>query len=68
MVDVTFKERAAHFVPLALLRRIAAETSDPPEDVAYIGAESVAAIKGTSSSLAIYAPRSYIISRQTWHS
>ncbi|EMD40365.1 hypothetical protein CERSUDRAFT_110960 [Gelatoporia subvermispora B] len=44
MVDVTFKARAANFVPLALLRRIAA-ASEPPHEVAYIGEEGVNAIK-----------------------
>jgi len=45
MVDVTFEARAAHFVPLALLRRIAA-ASEPPSEVAYIGEDGVKAIKG----------------------
>ncbi|OCH94519.1 DUF55-domain-containing protein [Obba rivulosa] len=44
MVDVTFKDRAANFVPLALLRQIAASTKSPSE-VAYIGADGVRAIK-----------------------
>ncbi len=46
MVDVTFKSRAKHFVPLSLMKRIAAfSTSQPSEDVAYIGEEGVEAIK-----------------------
>jgi len=46
MVDVTFVSRTAHFVPLALLRRIAAvPTNAPPSDVEYIGEDGVKAIK-----------------------
>ncbi|KAJ3013931.1 hypothetical protein NUW54_g1444 [Trametes sanguinea] len=45
MVDVTFTRRAPHFVPLSLLRSIAA-ASEPPEEVSYIGTEGVNAIKG----------------------
>ena len=46
MVDVTFKSRAKQFVSLALMKRIAAlSTSDPPEDLAYIGKDGVEAIK-----------------------
>ncbi|KAH9854931.1 PUA-like domain-containing protein, partial [Lenzites betulinus] len=45
MVDVTFVHRAPHFVPLSLLRNIAA-ASDPPDDVSYIGDEGAKAIKG----------------------
>ncbi|KAI0092093.1 PUA-like domain-containing protein [Irpex rosettiformis] len=44
MVDVTFKHRAANFVPLSLLRRIAA-SADVPSDIPYIGAPGVRAIK-----------------------
>ena len=47
MVEVTFKSRAKNFVPLSLLRRIAASSSsDVPEDVSYIGEDGVKAIKG----------------------
>ncbi|KAI5114659.1 hypothetical protein M0805_007770, partial [Coniferiporia weirii] len=50
MVDVTFKARCAHFVPLALFKRLAAleasAESDLPPDVAYIGEAGVRAIKG----------------------
>ncbi|GBE80113.1 PUA-like domain-containing protein [Sparassis latifolia] len=45
MVDVTFINRTAHFVPLALLRRIAAAGSEPPTDVSYIGESGTSAIK-----------------------
>ncbi|PCH40773.1 DUF55-domain-containing protein [Wolfiporia cocos MD-104 SS10] len=46
MVDVTFVARAPHFVPLALLRQIAAAPADaPPSGVRYIGADGVNAIK-----------------------
>lgn len=46
MVDVTFVSRTPHFVPLALLRTIsAASEDDVPEEVAYIGADGVRAIK-----------------------
>ena len=48
MVDVTFKSRAANFVPLSLLRRIAATSgSVAPSDIPYIGVPGVRAIKGT---------------------
>ncbi len=46
MVDVTFVSRAAHFVPLSLLRNIAS-SSDLPDEVSYIGKEGAQAIKGT---------------------
>ena len=49
MVDVSFKSRAAHYVSLPLLRLIAAQTSDPPPDVKYIGEDGVKAIKGAFS-------------------
>ncbi|KLO08445.1 DUF55-domain-containing protein [Schizopora paradoxa] len=46
MVDVTFKSRAKNFVSLALMKRIAAfPTSEPSEDLAYIGNDGVEAIK-----------------------
>ncbi len=47
MVELTFKSRTANFVPLSLLRRIAASPgSDAPSDIPYIGASGVQAIKG----------------------
>ncbi|KII94592.1 hypothetical protein PLICRDRAFT_33393 [Plicaturopsis crispa FD-325 SS-3] len=47
MVDATFVARAAHFVPLALLRHVAdATTGDPPEEIEYIGKDGVKSIKG----------------------
>ena len=49
MVDVTFVSRAAHFIPLSLLRNIATSSS-VPEEVAYIGAEGAQAIKGASTA------------------
>ncbi|KAI0658573.1 PUA-like domain-containing protein, partial [Cubamyces menziesii] len=45
MVDATFVRRATHFVPLSLLRTIAAAV-EAPESVAYIGEDGVKAIKG----------------------
>ncbi|KAH8118754.1 PUA-like domain-containing protein [Phellopilus nigrolimitatus] len=46
MVDVTFKARAVHFVPLSLFKRVAGlETDAPPDEVAYIAEEGVKAIK-----------------------
>ncbi|KAI0737675.1 PUA-like domain-containing protein [Daedaleopsis nitida] len=45
MVDVTFVSRAAYFVPLSLLRKIAS-SSEVPEEVEYIGEEGAQAIKG----------------------
>ncbi|TBU28751.1 PUA-like domain-containing protein [Dichomitus squalens] len=45
MVEVTFGSRAKHFVPLSLLRNIAS-SSEPPEEVAYIGQDGAKAIKG----------------------
>ncbi|KAI0774739.1 DUF55-domain-containing protein [Trametes elegans] len=44
MVDVTFGRQTPHFIPLSLLRSIAAAT-EPPEEVAYIGVGGVKAIK-----------------------
>ncbi|KAI0758108.1 DUF55-domain-containing protein [Fomes fomentarius] len=44
MVDVTFVSRAAHFVPLSLLRNIAS-SSDLADEVSYIGKEGAQAIK-----------------------
>lgn len=49
MVDVTFVSRAPRFIPLALLRTIAAASdNDIPEDVKYIGVEGMKAIKRMS--------------------
>ncbi|KAF9266118.1 DUF55-domain-containing protein [Marasmius fiardii PR-910] len=47
MVDLTFKSRANHFIPLSLLRYIAncSSPSDLPEKLGYIGDEGVRAIK-----------------------
>ena len=45
MVDVTLTNRALHYVPLPLLRRVAA-SSELPNDVSYIGEDGLAAIKG----------------------
>ena len=46
MVDVTFKSRAVHHVPLSLFKRVASLSSDePPDDIAYIGGGGVQAIK-----------------------
>ncbi|KAI0686781.1 PUA-like domain-containing protein [Cytidiella melzeri] len=46
MVEVTFHSRAANFVPLSLLRRIAASPGpDAPSDVEYIGNDGLKAIK-----------------------
>ncbi|KAI0832829.1 DUF55-domain-containing protein [Trametes gibbosa] len=45
MVDVTFIDRAPHFVPLSLLKSIAT-ASDLVEEVSYIGDEGAKAIKG----------------------
>lgn len=45
MVEVTITSRAKNFIPLALLRHIAA-SSEAPHEVNYIGIEGVTAIKG----------------------
>ncbi|TDL29958.1 DUF55-domain-containing protein [Rickenella mellea] len=46
MVELTFVSRTQHFVPLALMKRIATlPSSDPPTDIEYIGRDGVAAIK-----------------------
>lgn len=45
MVDVEFDSRAAHYVPLAILREIAGSGCGVP-GVEYIGPEGVAAVKG----------------------
>lgn len=50
MVDVKFVSRAAHFVPLALLKSIAGgDSSNPSEEIGYIGQDGVKAIKGASN-------------------
>lgn len=45
MVELTFVSRAAHFVPLALLRHIA-EISGLPSEIEYISETGFKAIKG----------------------
>ena len=65
MVDVTFVSRAPHFVPLALLRTIAAASEDDvPDQVEYIGADGVRAIKRTS--MRFLSQSSYNFA-QKWH-
>ena len=60
MVDVTFRARTAHFIPLALLRRIAAApASAPPDDVAYIKEAGAKAIQRTSHPSRVAFPRIY---------
>ncbi|PPQ69899.1 hypothetical protein CVT26_014162 [Gymnopilus dilepis] len=47
MVDLTFDSRAQHFVPLALLKKIAdSSPSSIPHEVSYLGEEGAKAIKG----------------------
>ena len=46
MVDVTFGQRASNYVSLSLLKRIAADSPNPPQGVEYIGEDGVKAIKG----------------------
>ncbi|KAF8883175.1 PUA-like domain-containing protein [Gymnopilus junonius] len=47
MVDLAFKSKAPHFVPLSLLRKIAdAPASQVPDEVSYLGEEGAKAIKG----------------------
>ena len=47
MVDLTFRSRAAHFIPLALLRYIADLGPQVlPKEIAYLGDHGVKAIKG----------------------
>jgi predicted RNA-binding protein with PUA-like domain len=54
MVDLTFVSRAENFIPLAVLRNMAALTSDtPPEGVEYLGTEGVRAVKSTYIALAV---------------
>jgi hypothetical protein len=45
MVDLEFDERASNFVPLSLLREIAAKGTKP-DGVDYLGSEAVGAVKG----------------------
>jgi len=46
MVDLKFTARAKHFIPLALLRHIAAMATDVlPEEIKYIGEDGVKAIR-----------------------
>ena len=46
MPDVTFVARAAHLVPLSLLRTIASAGSAEAAGVSYIGKDGVEAIQG----------------------
>lgn len=66
MVDVTFESRAAHFVPLSLLRRIAAEAPQPSPDITYIGEDGVKAIQGVSSCADLLERHIHPIVRQEW--
>ena len=43
-VDVAFRERVAHFVPLALYKALA-DLAAPPEEIKYLTMEHLAAIK-----------------------
>ena len=45
MVDLNFKARAEHFVPLSLVKRIASGSSETLEDLSYIGEDNVKAIR-----------------------
>ncbi|CAL1700109.1 unnamed protein product [Somion occarium] len=61
MVDVTFRSRAKHFIPLSLIKHLASlsssSVSDPPDEVDYIGKEGMKAIKdGTHQSRKIERP------------
>lgn len=57
MVDLTFKSRAKHLVPLALLKQIAEFPPDQvPEDISYLGTDGCKAIKGTSFSIKNFQP------------
>ncbi|KAK2465918.1 hypothetical protein APHAL10511_001559 [Amanita phalloides] len=67
MVDVTFESRAKHFVPLALLKHIAASPSDRiPQDISYIGPEGCKAIREmdlvTRGRLSVQR-----VSEEAWH-
>lgn len=53
MVDVTFKSRAKHYVPLPLLRHIAV-SPDLSKDMSYIGTDAIAVIKG---QLNLFSPK-----------
>ena len=46
MVDLNFKARAEHFVPLSLVKRIASGSREALEDLSYIDEDNVKAIKG----------------------
>jgi len=45
MVDLNFKARAQHFIPLALVKSIASGANEPPDLASYIGEDGVKAIK-----------------------
>ncbi|KAF8345603.1 PUA-like domain-containing protein [Amanita rubescens] len=46
MIDLTFKSRTKHLVPLTLLKKIAESPPDQvPEDISYIGAQGCKAIR-----------------------
>lgn len=73
MVDVTFRSRAKHFIPLSLLKYLASLSSssssvaDPPEDMAYIGKEGMKAIKGKPANTDIPHLELFIKSRRRRH-
>lgn len=47
MVDLTFKSRTSHFIPLALLRKIAEMSpSQIPEEISYLDEVDVRGIQG----------------------
>lgn len=55
MVDLTFVERAKHFMPLALLRYIAdIPSTTPPPELEYIREDSISAIKGARSKTILF--------------
>lgn len=48
MVDVSFRTRLTHFIPLSLLKSMASSSDDDPDDaLRYIGVDGVKAIKCT---------------------
>ncbi|KAF8740144.1 hypothetical protein AX14_008557 [Amanita brunnescens Koide BX004] len=60
MVDLTFKSRAKHLVPLALLKQIAEAPLDQiSEDISYIGTHGAKAIRGKSFPVKHFQP--YIV-------
>jgi hypothetical protein len=66
MVDVMFDARATHFVPLAVLRGIAAGGSEPGSNMAYIGPEGVAAVKGAYWMIMVKISGAEVIVTQRW--